>query len=38
MWVRYQNSIAADKAAFKATAKAQWPQKFDAVKAAVGNF
>lgn len=27
-WIDYQKSIAAQKAAFKATAKAQWPKKF----------
>lgn len=37
-FIRYQKSIAADKAAFKATAQAQWPKKFDAYKAAVVKF
>lgn len=29
-WVAYQKSIAAQKAAFKATAQAQWPKDFEA--------
>lgn len=37
-WINYQKSIAGEKAAFKATAKAQWPKKFAAYKAAVIDF
>ena len=36
-WINYQKSIAAEKAAFKATAKAEWPKKFDAYKAAANK-
>jgi hypothetical protein len=37
-FINYQKSIAAEKAAFKATAKAQWPKKFEAYKQAVMEF
>lgn len=37
-WIRYQRSIAAQKAAFKATAKAQWPKKFEAYQKACIDF
>jgi hypothetical protein len=33
-YIEYQKSIAADKAKFAATAKAEWPKKFAAYKAA----
>jgi hypothetical protein len=37
-FINYQNSISADKAAFKATAKAQWPKKFEAFKDSLKKF
>ena len=37
-FINYQKSIAAEKAAFRATAKAQWPKKFEAYKEAVIDF
>ena len=37
-WINYQNSINKQKAAFKATAKAQWPKKFEAYKGAIQHF
>jgi|TARA_B110000285_G_scaffold100237_1_gene114239 hypothetical protein len=37
-WINYQNSINKQKAAFKATANAQWPKKFEAYKGAIQHF
>lgn len=37
-WIAYQRSIAAQKAAFKKTAQATWPKKFEAYKKACQEF
>lgn len=37
-FIEYQRSIAAEKAAFRRTAKAQWPQRFQAFGQAVQKF
>ena len=37
-FIRYQRSIAADKAQFKATAKATWPKAFEGFKASLQHF
>lgn len=37
-WINYQKSIAAEKAAFKATAKATWPKAFEAYKQSLKGF
>ena len=37
-FINYQKSIAAEKAKFRATAKATWPKAFNAYKASVQDF